>query len=245
MGRLDGQVAIISGDARGISATYARFLAAEGANVVIGDTLESEGKRIAKDMGSHGCYVTLDVTESSDWIRAVDVAETTFGPVSILVNSAGMVNHAPFDECTNQQFGESIEANLFGTFYGMKAVIPSMIKAGRGSIINISSFSGLHGDPVSPGCIASKWGIRGLTKSAALDLARYHIRVNSIHPGQILTPATRANDLEPGHVGMNRAGMPEEVANAVLFLAGDESSFITGAEIAVDGGERARLTNGV
>ncbi|MEN6442713.1 MAG: SDR family oxidoreductase [Methanoregula sp.] len=243
MGRIEGRVALISGGARGLGATNARALAAEGAKVIIGDTLESEGKQVAKDLGPRGCYVTLDVTESSDWIEAVEIAENTFGPVSILVNSAGMVSPAPFDECTNQQFGESIESNIYGTFYGMKAVIPSMRKAGGGSIINISSFSGRRGYPMAPGCIASKWGIRGLTKSAALDLARYHIRVNSIHLGQILTSATRANDLETGHVAMNRAGMPEELANAVLFLAGDESSFITGAEIAVDGGESAGLAD--
>jgi 3alpha(or 20beta)-hydroxysteroid dehydrogenase len=243
MGRLDGKVAFISRGARDLGPTYARFLAAEGANVVIGDTLESEGKKIAKDLGSHGCYVTLDVTESSDWIDAVEIAEHTFGPLGILINNAGIVNYVPFDEYTNQQFGEIMEVNLFGTFYGMKTVIPSMKKAGRGSIINISSFYGRRETLKAPGYIASKWGVRGLTKSAALDLAKYNIRVNSIYPGQILAPTTRVNDLDTGHVAMNRAGKPEELANIVLFLAGDESGFITGADIAVDGGESAGLAD--
>jgi 3alpha(or 20beta)-hydroxysteroid dehydrogenase len=241
MGRLNGKVAIISGGARGLGAANAGILAAEGANVVIADEHETEGKELVKSLGSQGCFVFIDVADPSDWMKTVEIAENTFGRVNILVNNTGIENHAPFDEYTNQQFGESIEGNLYGTFYAMKAVIPSMKIAGSGSIINVSAVSGLQGYPRQPGYVASNWGVRGLTKSAALDLARYHIRVNSVHPGQILTPQTRSGDIETGHIAMHRLGTPDEIARVVLFLASDESSFISGAEIAIDGGETAGL----
>ncbi|ABS54925.1 short-chain dehydrogenase/reductase SDR [Methanoregula boonei 6A8] len=243
MGRLDGKVAFISGGANSLGAANASLFAAEGARVIIADVLETEGKNLAKSLGPRGTFVFLDVTDPSGWIRAAEIAENAYGPVNILVNNAGRVNHVPFDECTNQQFGEIIEANLYGTFYGIKTIIPSMQKAGSGTIINISSVSGLRGYPMMPGCVTAHWGVRGLTKSAALDLARYHIRVNSVHSGEVLTPATKSGDIETGHVAMNRPATPDEIARVVVFLATDESSFITGAEIAVDGGESAGLAN--
>lgn len=235
MGRLEGKVAFVSG------AAFSRFLAAEGARVVIADTLETEGKNLAKSLGPQGSFVFLDVTDPSGWVHAVEIAEKTFGPVNILVNNADLVNHVPFDECTNQQFGEDIETNIYGTFYGVKTIIPSMQKAGGGSIINVSSVSGLRGYPRMPGYVTAHWGICGLTKSAALDLARYHIRVNSVHHGQVLTPATKAGDIETGHIAMSRLATPDEIARVVVFLSSDESGFITGAEIAVDGGESAGM----
>jgi len=242
-GRLEGKVAFVSGGAHFTGAACARLPAAEGASVVIADVLEAEGKALARSLGPRGSFVFLDVTDSSGWIHAVEEAENMSGPVNILVNNAGRVNPVPLDECTNQQFGESIEANLYGTFYGVKAILPSMQKAGGGSIINISSVSGLRGYPMQAGDVAAHWGVRGLTKSAALDLARYHIRVNSVHPGQVITPATKSGDIETGRIAMNRPAAPEEIARVVVFLATDESSFVTGAEIAVDGGESAGLAD--
>jgi 3alpha(or 20beta)-hydroxysteroid dehydrogenase len=186
MRRLDGKVAFVSGGAHFTGAAYASLLAEEGANVVIADVLEDEGKRIAKSLGHQCNFVFLDVTDPSGWIHAVEIAENAYGPVNILVNNAGKVNHVPFDECINQQFGEIIETNIYGTFYGIKTIIPSMQKAGGGSIINISSVSGLRGYPRMPGCTTSQWGVRGLTKSAVLDLARYH-------PGKFGTPRPSPN----------------------------------------------------
>jgi 3alpha(or 20beta)-hydroxysteroid dehydrogenase len=244
--RLEGKVAIISGGARGMGAADARLFVSEGAKVVIGDLLDTEGEKVATELGENIRYVHLDVTEPSGWANAVETAEHEFGSINILVNNAGIVNYALFEEYTIEQFRKTIEVNLFGTFLGIKAVIPSMKKSGSGSIINISSVAGLSGYPQLSGYVASKWGVRGLTKTAALDLSKYSIRVNSVHPGLILTPMTAGIEIEPdqvamNNVAMNRAGLPEEIANVVLFLASDESSYITGAELVADGGASVGL----
>ncbi len=245
-GRLEGKVAIISGGARGMGAADARLLVSEGAKVVIGDLLDVEGEKIAAELGKNIHYVHLDVTEPLGWANVVEIAESEFGSISVLVNNAGICNYAPFEEYTIEQFRKIIEVNLFGTFLGIKAVIESMKKSGSGSIINISSVAGLSGYPQLSGYVASKWGVRGLTKTAALDLSKYNIRVNSVHPGLILTPMTAGLEIETdqvamNNVAMNRAGLPEEIANVVLFLASDESSYITGAELVADGGASAGL----
>jgi len=239
MGCLEGKVAFVSGGCCDLTATNARILASEGAKVVIADACEEEGKKIAKSLGSQGRFLYLDIFEPSEWIDAVEITERAFGRINILVNHARRVNYALFDDYNNQQFGECIEVNLFGTFYGMKTVIPSMQIAGGGSIINVSSVSGLKVFPRQPGYVASSWGVRGLTKSAALDLAQYNIRVNSIHAEDVVPTDTNADNIETTLASVNRFNSPDEIARLVLFLASDKSAHITGAEIPVDDKEIA------
>jgi len=243
MGCLEGKVAFVSGGGCDLAAPNARILASEGAKVVIADAHEEEGKKIAKSLGSQGRFLYLDVIDPSEWIDTVETTEKVFGRINILVNHARRVNYSRFDDYSNQQFGECIEVNLFGTFYGMKTVIPSMQIAGGGSIINVSSVSGLKVLPRQPGYVASSWGVRGLTKSAALDLAQYNIRVNSIHAGDAVTTETGADSIETTPGSMNRRYSPEEIARLVLFLASDKSIHITGAEIPGDDKETTGWIN--
>ena len=236
MGRVDDKVALISGGARGMGAADARMLVAEGAKVVIGDILDEQGTALAEELGEAARYVHLDVTSAEDWKFAVDTAVQTFGKLDVLVNNAGIAQAAPLKTVDMTRWQKVLDVNLTGPMLGIKAVIEPMVAAGGGSIINISSIEGLRGAVWMHSYVASKWGLRGLTKSAALELAPEKIRVNSVHPGFIRTPMTKHLPDNIVSAPMGRPGTPEEVATFVVFLASDESSFSTGAEYVVDGG---------
>ena len=236
MGRVDGKVALISGGARNIGGASARMLVAEGAQVVIGDLLDEDGTALAKELGDAARYVHLDVTSDDDWRSAVELTISEFGRLDVLFNNAGIFNGGQLQRYEEKLWQEMLDVNLTGAFLGMRAAADAMIAAGGGSIINTSSIEGLRGTPWAHGYVASKWGLRGLTKSVALELAPHGIRVNSLHPGRISTPATDAmpDDLIP--IPLGRPGKPDEVATFVVFLASDESSFATGSEFVMDGG---------
>jgi 3alpha(or 20beta)-hydroxysteroid dehydrogenase len=239
VGRLDGKVALISGAARGQGAEEARLFAEEGAKVVLGDVAHEEGQRIAEDVG--GIYVPLDVSREADWIEAVAVAEETFGGLHILVNNAAILRRAPIEECTLQEYEQVIAVNQTGVFLGMKSAVRVMKRTG-GSIVNISSTAGIRGPANNVAYVASKFAIRGMTKVAANEFARYGIRVNSVHPGLIETPMIdpffdeTAIETFAARQLINRLGTSREVAEMVLFLASDASSYSTGAEFICDGG---------
>ena len=240
MNRLNGKIILISGGARGQGAAEARLCVAEGAKVVIGDLLEAEGRALAAELGAAAVFVRQDVTKESDWDAAITAAKT-LGGLHGLVNNAGIYRPATLMETDAALFEQHMRVNQLGCFLGMKAVVPLMEKSGGGAIVNISSVAGLRGSPGAIAYSATKWALRGMTKAAAVDLAPRKIRVNSIHPGpidtdmlKIRTPAQNAERLT--RVPMNRMGTAEEVANLVLFLLADESGYITGAEVAIDGG---------
>ncbi|GAC49963.1 glucose 1-dehydrogenase [Gordonia aichiensis] len=236
MGRVDGKVAIITGGARGTGAEHARALVAEGGKVVIGDILDDEGKALAAQIGESARYVRLDVTSPDDWQAAVATAVDDFGKVNVLVNNAGIVNGSTVQQFRLDKWKQIIDVNLTGTFLGIQSVADPMIAAGGGSIINVSSVEGLRGSPWAHGYVASKWGVRGLAKSAALELAPHNVRVNSIHPGLVRTPMTEGLPEDMVKVPLGRAAESSEVSTFVVFLASDESSYATGAEFVMDGG---------
>lgn len=236
MGRFDGKVALVSGGARGMGESHVRGFVAEGARVVIGDVLDREGEALAAELGDAATFVHLDVADPDSWDAAVARAGEAFGTVTILVNNAGIVAFGAVDQVSVEDFDRTIAINLRGVFLGTRAVAPGMKAAGGGTVVNISSTAGLMGYAGIAPYVASKWGVRGLTKASALDLGPT-IRVNSIHPGPIATPMTAGLDQSMVETQrIPRFGRPEEVTAAVLFLAGDASSFMTGAELAVDGG---------
>lgn len=241
MARLTGKVALISGGSRGMGAAHARAMLAEGAKVVIGDVLDEEGKALAEELGPDIAYVHLDVREPEDWRAAVAAAVDRFGSLNVLVNNAGIVNGNLIADFDHAEWQRIIDINLTGTFLGMQAATPAMIAAGGGSVINVSSVEGLRGSPGLHGYVASKFAVRGLTKSVALELAPHGIRVNSIHPGLIRTPMTAGIPEDFLQIPLGRGADPEEVSALVTYLASDESSYSTGAEFVVDGG----LTIGV
>ena len=242
--RLERKVALISGGARGMGASFARAMVAQGAKVVLGDILDPEGEVLAKDLGDAATYVHLDVTDRDDWAAAVATAVDRYGTLNVLVNNAGIVNFAPIGDYTPEQWDTVIAVNLTGVFNGIYAAIGALKAGAPSSIVNISSTAGLQGYSALPGYNASKFGVRGLTKSVALDVAADGVRCNSVHPGAVATPMTEDLDTPQKHVAMHRVGTAEELANLVVFLASDESSFSTGAEFVADGGETAGLAPG-
>ena len=243
MGRLNGKVAIITGAAQGMGEATARLFASEGAKVVLCDVSVDKGEAVAKDIGSNAIFQKLDVTSDSEWSDAVKAATDKFGSIDILVNNAGLVHFTPIEHFNPADADKILGVNTVGPMLGAKHVVPVMKAAGKGSIVNISSVDGLRGCNGLTLYTASKWALRGLTKSLAFELGTSGIRVNSIHPGGVNTQMGNARNLPPEQlnaafcrVPLQRIGEPEEVAKASLFIASDEASYITGAELAVDGG---------
>ncbi len=239
MGRVDGKVALISGGARGMGASHARLLVEEGAKVVIGDILDDDGKALAAEINAIGDaarYVHLDVTQLDQWEAAVATATGEFGKLNVLVNNAGIVALGQLRKFDMAKWQKVIDVNLTGTFLGMRVAVDPMTEAGGGSIINVSSIEGLRGAPLVHPYVASKWAVRGLAKSAALELAPLNIRVNSIHPGFIRTPMTKHLPDDMVTIPLGRPAQSREVSTFVLFLASDESSYATGSEFIMDGG---------
>ena len=249
MGRLDGKVALISGGARGQGAAEARLFTREGAKVVFGDILDVEGKQVEADIratGGDATYVHLDVTNESSWRAAVDTAVRLYGTLHILVNNAGIYIRKRIEETTEDDLDQIMAVNVKGVFLGTKHAIPAMRRAGGGSIINISSTAGLVGNPNgSPAYTATKGAVRLFTKATAVQHAQDHIRCNSVHPGPIDTDMLKeaAGGLEQVYrqrVPLGRFGTVEDIAYGVLYLASDESSFVTGSELVIDGGSTAQ-----
>jgi 3alpha(or 20beta)-hydroxysteroid dehydrogenase len=244
MGRVSGKVAIVTGGAGGLGAAHSRRLIEEGGKVLLTDLNDQQGAAMARALGPNARFLHQDVTKEDEWQRAVAEAEAAFGPVSVLVNNAGIGSAGESIEALEEaSYRRTIDINQIGVFLGMKTVIPSMKRAGGGSIINISSMAGLVGFANCLAYCASKFAVRGMTKVAAIELARFNIRVNSIHPGVIRTPliAITPENKDMITAGIEatpagRIGEPDEIANVVLLLASDESCFSTGAEFVIDGG---------
>ena len=248
--RLAGKVALISGGARGMGAAEARMFAREGARVIIGDVLEAEGRQVEAEIteaGGEALFVHLDVTSEASWDAAVGAAVARFGKLDVLVNNAGIVARGHLLDSSLDEWNRVMNVNSTGVYLGTKTAIPEMLKAGGGSIVNISSMSGMVGqDYVQPAYNASKGAVRIFTKSVAVQYARQGIRINSVHPGPIDTPMAGARltdaDLQrqaDERSPMGRTAHPDEVAYGVLFLASDEASFMTGSELVIDGGATA------
>jgi cyclopentanol dehydrogenase len=251
VGRLDGKVALISGGARGQGACEARLFCAEGARVVLGDVLDEPGRALEAELRAGGADVTylhLDVTREDDWRAAVETAERRYGRLNVLVNNAGILIRKTIEATTEEEWDRIMAVNVKGVFLGTRAAIPAMRRAGGGSIVNISSVSGLVGSATtSAAYIASKGAVRLFTKATAVQHVGDRIRCNSVHPGPIRTEMIRelvadeaAWDERLTRLPMGRAGEPEEVAYGVLYLASDESSYMTGSELVIDGGTVAQ-----
>jgi 3alpha(or 20beta)-hydroxysteroid dehydrogenase len=233
-------VVIVSGGARGMGAAETRLLVRSGAIVVVGDILENEGRALQAELGEACVFTRLDVTVEADWKRAVELA-TSRGKLTGLINNAGVFQSRSLLETDLALFEKVVRINQTGTFLGMQAVVPTMIANGGGSIVNISSTAGLRGLPASMAYTASKWAVRGMTKSAARELGRHGIRVNSIHPGPIDTEMLSTRTPEESEkrmrqIPLRRMGKPEEVANLVALLLSSHGAYMTGSEIAIDGG---------
>ena len=249
--RLEGKVAFISGGARGMGETEARLFAENGAKVVVGDVLEAEGRQVAADIGASGgdaMFVPLDVTSEADWERAVAATVERYGRLDVLVNNAGVSGRSMVEDTRVEDWERVMDINAKGVFLGTRCAIPEMQKVGGGSIINISSQLGLVGtDNSSPQYQASKGAVRIFTKTTAIQYAADGIRANSVHPGPIVTPMTEERRADPAtrelmlsRIPLARYGQPIDVAYGVLYLASDESSFVTGSELVIDGGWTAR-----
>ncbi|RVU21308.1 glucose 1-dehydrogenase [Streptomyces antnestii] len=241
MNNLTGKTVLITGGARGIGAEVARFAVEAGANVVVTDVLEDEGKALAADLGERARFVRHDVTSEEDWAAVAAFAVAEFGGFDGLVNNAGISTGMPLETESVEHFRKVIDINLTGVFIGMKTAINAMKDSGGGSIVNISSAAGLMGLAMTSSYGASKWAVRGLTKVAAVEQGTAKIRVNSVHPGMTYTPMTAQVGIQRGdgnypNTPMGRVGEADEIAKAVVFLLSDDSSYVTGAELAVDGG---------
>jgi len=240
-GRVEGEVAVVTGAARGIGAAVAATLVREGARVVLSDVREDEGRATAAALGEGARFEQHDVTSAAAWERVVAAAEEAFGPVTLLVNNAGIFFGGGVVEATESDVRRAFEVNQLGVFLGMSAVVAPMRRAGGGSIVNVSSSAGMVGVPGALAYASSKWALRGMTKCAAIDLGPDGIRVNSVHPGLVDTPIFEG--FPPDQLGamtaslpVARMGRPAEIAELVLFLCSPEATFCTGAEYLADGG---------
>ena len=248
--RLEGKVALITGAARGQGAAEARLFAQEGAKVIVADVSDPEGIAVAAEIaeaGGDAIYVHLDVTDESEWEAAVQSAITSFGKLDILVNNAGIWRRGHVMETSSEQWDDIMDVNAKGVFLGTKAAIPEMRKAGGGSIVNISSTAGLVGSKTSSAYSASKGAVRIFSKSTAIQYASEGIRANSIHPGPIDTdmgdqvgPDPTSREASISRTALSRIGTAQDIAYGALYLASDESSFVTGSELVIDGGVTAQ-----
>jgi 3alpha(or 20beta)-hydroxysteroid dehydrogenase len=247
MPRFDNQTVLVTGGAGGQGASHVRAFLAEGANVVIGDVDAQRGTALADELGARARFARLDVTDETAWSDAVRTAESAFGALSVLVNNAGVQNPpATIEETDPATWSRILAINLTGTFLGIRAAAPALRRAAGGAIVNIASTMGLGGTAHYAPYVASKWAVRGLTRSAALELGRDRIRVNTIHPGVIATPfihepaagadAAIADFYSPEPFAIPRLGEPADVTRLLLFLTSPEASFITGSEYVIDGG---------
>lgn len=238
MSRLDGKVALITGAANGMGRAEAHLFAASGAKVVVAD-ISREGAAVASAIGPDALFASLDVTSEDSWIGTVALAEAAFGPVDILVNNAGAFVHAAIADGADGDFDRVTRVNQLGVLLGMKSIIPSMRKAGGGSIVNIASLAAFR--PNQAIYSASKWAVRGLSRVAVAELAPLNIRVNSVHPGPVDTQLLALNppgfnEMLAAMTPLKRLAEPEDIAKVVRFLASDDAAFVTGAELVVDGG---------
>ncbi|MET7772761.1 SDR family oxidoreductase [Nocardia sp. NPDC005366] len=239
---LRGRSVIVTGGARGIGAAIARTLVDAGAGVIVADLLDQAGKATAETLGSRAMFCHLDVTDEDQWRLVLDEAEATFGPLAVLVNNAGIVDFGGIESEAPAMFRHVLDVNLVGPWLGMHHAAPRLRAAGDGVIVNVSSTAGLIGYSGIAGYVASKWGLRGLTKAAALELGDAGVRVCSVHPGPIRTPMTA--DLDPNMAAgqpLARFGEPEEVADMVRFIV-EQATYSTGSEFVLDGGSTVGLT---
>jgi 3alpha(or 20beta)-hydroxysteroid dehydrogenase len=248
MSRLEGKVALVTGGARGQGAAAARAFAAEGARVAIADILDDEGKAVAEELGDAAHYLHLDVSDESHWAGAVAETERLFGSLSVLLNNAGILKFGKIETSSVEDYRAVFDVNQLGVFLGMRAAIPALKRAGGGSIINVSSVEGLRGASGLVAYAASKFAVTGMTQVAAVELGSFGIRANSIHPGAIDTPMVREQGLEGVDmdtffkgIPLTRSGRSEDVANLTVFLASEESSYITGGEFVIDGGASTHI----
>lgn len=250
MGRLDGKVAIVTGGARGLGESTVRRFVEEGARVVLGDVLEDEGRALASELGDAARFVPMDVAEQSAWDRAVAAAEQ-LGPLSVLVNNAAVVLMSSLPDTTEDEYVRVFRVNQLGTFLGIRSVIEPMKACGNASIVNVSSIDGLHSAAGLSAYSSTKWAVRGLTKNAAIELGHHGIRVNSVHPGGMFTAMGGKGGMTEEQLNQTvykrfpipRVGQPGEVAEVIVFLAADESSYCTGSEFVADGGWFAGMRN--
>lgn len=245
----EDKVAIVTGGSRGIGAATVRLLVERGAKVIIADVLEAEGLSLAAELGGRALFQKLDVSEQSDWDDTLRTA-SDFGVLSVLVNNAAILIQATVMDMTEEQFVASFRVNQLGVFLGMRAVFPALKEAGGGAIVNVSSIDGLQSMNSLTAYSATKWAVRGMTKAAAIEMGKYGIRVNSVHPGGVYTPMHASDLISVEEAGsfyadsaLPRVGMPEEIARMIAFVASDESSFSTGAEFIADGGTSAGKLN--
>lgn len=233
---------MITGAARDLGASHAKTFVEEGAKVIITDVLEEVGQKTAEEIGENARFFKLDVTDPNDWENVVEEAEKEFGEITVLVNNAGLIINEPTLDVTVENFTKAYEVNQLGALRGIQAVIPSMKKAGVGSIVNISSASGIVGQAESAGYNATKFAVRGLTKTIAAEFGSDNIRANSVHPGPVETDMTAQEEVKElidqivEALPLGRLGEPQEITDLVVYLASDESSYSTGAEFIVDGG---------
>lgn len=243
MGRLQGRVAIVTGASRGMGEATARVFVSEGARVLVADVLEDEGRALAAELGEAAHFCRLDVSSEESWRTALSTAESRLGPVDVLVNNAAINDFRSLLDYDRESFQRVLDVNLVGTFLGLRHVGEAMVRRRSGAIVNIASVDGTRGANGYAAYVSSKWGVRGLTRAAAMEFGPRGVRVNAVLPGGVYTAMGNPNGLSVEQINrgyanmpMQRVGMPEEIARASLYLASEEASYVCGAEIVVDGG---------